>query len=144
MCSLRATPRLLVLFLTACIAVYFLVILPSQPSPLKGSSLLPEFVKDRLPSAAVTTKVDKAKLETLSLTEKQCRATFPGLMREIDDAVEDGPFDLEPNLGTGTGPLQAQIKDGKIWILDAPRRGDLSQDMREVSNDDGCLNFAKN
>jgi hypothetical protein len=33
--------------------------------------------------------------ESLSLTEEQCTAVFPGLMKEIDDAVARGPFDFE-------------------------------------------------
>jgi len=37
----------------------------------------------------------KETLENLSLTEEQCRATFPGLMKEIDDAVARGSMQVE-------------------------------------------------
>ncbi|TAQ91171.1 hypothetical protein B7494_g541 [Chlorociboria aeruginascens] len=38
---------------------------------------------------------DKDILENLSLTDDQCRYYFPGLMKEIDNAVGRGPFDLK-------------------------------------------------
>lgn len=55
----------------------------------------------------------KETLENLSLTEKQCRATFPGLMKEVDDAVARGPFDLKKEPDDYTGMVQLRIKDGK-------------------------------
>ncbi len=53
-------------------------------------------------------------LNTLSLNEHQCRATFPGLTKEIDDAVARGPFDLEKEPDDYAGLVQARIKDGKV------------------------------
>lgn len=53
-------------------------------------------------------------LENLSLTEEQCRATFPGLMKEIDDAVARGPFDLKKKPDDYTGMVQLRIKDEKV------------------------------
>ena len=54
-------------------------------------------------------------LNNLTLTEEECRATFPGLMREIDDTVALGPFDVKD---TGEfGPLQGRIKDGKVCFF---------------------------
>jgi hypothetical protein len=72
---------------------------------LKNRSLLGLF-STRHPS--------KKTLENLSLAEEQCRATFPGLMKEIDDAVARGPFKLEKEPDDYTGMVQLRIKDGKV------------------------------
>jgi hypothetical protein len=40
-------------------------------------------------------RVSKPALESLSLTELQCKAMFPRLTKEIDDAVARGPLDLK-------------------------------------------------
>ncbi|KAK8114186.1 hypothetical protein PG999_006255 [Apiospora kogelbergensis] len=59
--------------------------------------------------------------------EAVCATTFPGLTKEIDDVVAKGPFTLTK---TGDlGPLIARVKDGKLFILQSPRRTDLSEDM---------------
>ena len=50
----------------------------------------------------------------LALTEEQCRVTFPGLMKEIDDAVARGPFELKKEPDDYTGLVQLRIKDGKV------------------------------
>lgn len=64
---------------------------------------------------------------SLSLTEQQCRTAFPGLTDSIDDVVAEGPFEVKD---TGDlGPLQGRIKDGKIYIVNAQRRSDLSTEM---------------
>ncbi|KAL8392486.1 hypothetical protein RB595_002612 [Gaeumannomyces hyphopodioides] len=66
-------------------------------------------------------------LSSLSLTEQQCRDSFPGLMQSIDNVVAEGPFDVRD---TGDlGPLQGRIKDGKIYVVNAQRRSDLSAEM---------------
>ncbi|KAI1344852.1 hypothetical protein F5Y15DRAFT_421940 [Xylariaceae sp. FL0016] len=62
------------------------------------------------------------------LTEAQCRNTFPGLLKEVDDAVAKGPFTLERN-PLDLGPLIARIQDGKLYILSYARKSDLSRDM---------------
>ena len=56
----------------------------------------------------------KETLESLVLTEEQCRATFPGLTNEIDDAVARGPFDLKREPDDYTGLVQGRIKNGKV------------------------------
>lgn len=53
-------------------------------------------------------------LQSLSLTEDQCRAAFPGLTKEIDDAVARGPFPLKRQPDHRTGLVQGRIKDGKV------------------------------
>ncbi|KAI0454376.1 hypothetical protein F5B21DRAFT_243863 [Xylaria acuta] len=62
------------------------------------------------------------------LTEDQCRATFPGLLEQVDNEVAKGPFKLERSPGN-LGPLIARIRDGQLYILSAARKGDLSRDM---------------
>jgi hypothetical protein len=53
-------------------------------------------------------------LKSLSLTDEQCKATFPKLTKEIDDAVARGPFRLEKEPDDYQGLVQARIKDGKV------------------------------
>jgi hypothetical protein len=54
-------------------------------------------------------------LNNLSLDEKQCAAAFPGLTKEIDDVVAEGPFKVRD---TGDlGPIQARVKDGQVRAL---------------------------
>ena len=62
----------------------------------------------------------KETLEDLSLTEGQCRITFPGLMKEIDDAVARGPFTLKKEPDDYTGMVQLRIKDGKVSLFFNP------------------------
>lgn len=57
---------------------------------------------------------DKRILRDLGMTEEQCRATFPGLMTEIDDSVKRGPFELERQKNDYTGLVQGRIDDGKV------------------------------
>ncbi|AEO59270.1 hypothetical protein MYCTH_2307437 [Thermothelomyces thermophilus ATCC 42464] len=66
-------------------------------------------------------------LNNLSLDEAQCNAYFPGLTKEIDDAVAEGPFQVK-QMGD-MGPLQGRIKDGQISIIHAQRKSDLSKEM---------------
>jgi hypothetical protein len=50
----------------------------------------------------------------LNLSRGQCRLAFPGLERDIDDAVRLGPFDLQP--AGQLGPVQVRIRNGKVSI----------------------------
>jgi hypothetical protein len=65
----------------------------------------------------------KETTKSLSLTEQQCRATFPRLTKEIDNAVARGPFILEKKPDDYQGLVQARIKDGKVRV-DQASRGD--------------------
>ena len=57
-------------------------------------------------------------LHSRTLTEKQCRATFPGLLKEVDDAVARGPFVQDKlNPDNPFGPVTGRIKDGKASPL---------------------------
>ncbi|KAK7969439.1 hypothetical protein PG988_008512 [Apiospora saccharicola] len=72
-------------------------------------------------------KLSPELLNSRLMASQQCADTFPGLTKEIDDAVTKGPFTLTK---TGElGPLLARIKDGKLYILQSTRRADLSAEM---------------
>nr|CAD79685.1 hypothetical protein [Neurospora crassa] len=66
-------------------------------------------------------------LNNLFLDAETCRATFPGLMKEIDDTVAKGPFKVKRS--SDLGPMQVRIKDGKMYVLHAQRKRDLSREM---------------
>ena len=70
-----------------------------------GRSTEFEFAKQR-PSKQI--------LESLSLTEEQCHAAFPGLNKQIDDAAARGPFHLEKGPDNAHGSVEGRIKDGKV------------------------------
>lgn len=65
----------------------------------------------------VTRYPSKETLANLSLTEEQCRATFPGLTKEIDGAVARGQFKVEKEPDDYQGLVQGRIKDGKVLQL---------------------------
>lgn len=54
--------------------------------------------------------------ENLGMGEQDCRATFPGLFKEIDDSVARGPFQLERARNGYTGLVQGRIEHGKVCI----------------------------
>jgi hypothetical protein len=70
-------------------------------------------------------------LESLSLTDAQCKAMFPELTKEIDDAVARGPFDLKKQPADYAGLVQGRIRDGKLYIISVERNP--SRDMLYVS-----------
>lgn len=85
----------------------------------------------RTPATTIPWTLSADLLRNLSLDEEQCNAAFPGLTKEIDDSVAQGAFVLKQ---TGdSGPLQGRIKDGKLYIIHAQRRADLSNEMLNVS-----------
>ncbi|KAG0650419.1 hypothetical protein D0Z07_2927 [Hyphodiscus hymeniophilus] len=62
----------------------------------------------------------KETLNSLSLTEEQCDAAFPGLNKQIDDAAARGPFHLSKGLDTAHGSVEGRIKNGrKLYIISA-------------------------
>ncbi|KAJ0386712.1 hypothetical protein COL922a_003786 [Colletotrichum nupharicola] len=67
--------------------------------------------------------------DNLHLTEEQCQETFPGLTKEIDLAVAQGPFQL--NVDDASASLLGQIKNNKLFIIRAPRPVDMSEQWRE-------------
>jgi hypothetical protein len=61
----------------------------------------------------------KEPFERLDMTTKECTAVFPGLTKEIEDAVSIGPFELTRKPNYTTGMVQGRIEDGKVrsWNL---------------------------
>ncbi|CAP61700.1 uncharacterized protein PODANS_4_2690 [Podospora anserina S mat+] len=96
----------------------------SSSSSSSSSSLKPALSKQQLSQRPPPPEL----LNNLSLDEDQCNAAFPGLTKEIDDAVAEGPFTMK-RYSNNQGPLQGRIKDGQIYIIHAQRRKDLSQEM---------------
>lgn len=52
------------------------------------------------------------RFSTLHLTTEQCETTFPGLTQDLNDSISLGIFKIQPS--GDNGPLQVQIKDGKV------------------------------
>lgn len=132
--SRRQTARLLrqvVVASVACLVIYCLM-LGRQPDLLDSSSLSSwpqeaatktstssdDYNNDDDDGYAVLGRqhpLPPGVLDNRSLTEEQCRIYFPGLLKEVDDAVAKGPFALRPRNQTGhLGPLVARIRDGKV------------------------------
>ncbi|KAK5661650.1 hypothetical protein OQA88_9750 [Cercophora sp. LCS_1] len=107
--------------LGGCLSLYCFLFLSSTPSTTDNatSSHLPL----RAPSIPLTPEL----LNDLSLGEARCSAAFPGLTKEVDGAVAQGPFNVKPH--GDTGPVQGRIKDGQLYIIHAQRKADLSRDM---------------
>lgn len=85
----------------------------------------------RLQNGGLSKHPSKEILDSLFLTDAQCKATFPGLTKEIDDAVASGPFDLKKHPADYAGLVQGRIKDGKLYIISAEKSP--SRDMGYVS-----------
>ncbi|KAK4195914.1 glycosyl transferase family 90-domain-containing protein [Triangularia verruculosa] len=98
----------------------FVFLWTTPPSP----SVKPSPSKQQLSQRPLPPEI----LNNLSLDEDQCNAAFPGLTKEIDDAVAEGPFTMK-RYSNNQGPLQGRIKDGQIYIIHAQRRRDLSAEM---------------
>jgi len=60
----------------------------------------------------------KETLGSLSLTDNQCAEAFPGLNREIENAVTQGPFEMKkgPDDIIFSGSVKGRIKDGKVGL----------------------------
>ncbi|KAI0533182.1 glycosyl transferase family 90-domain-containing protein [Xylaria digitata] len=66
----------------------------------------------------------------LNLNEQQCKATFPDLTQDLDATVALGPFTLKR--AQGTGPLQARIKDGQLYIIHSGDADGLSPELLQA------------
>src|ERR1700709_120772 len=78
------------------------------------TTLLSSLPVRKIYSVFSTSYPPKETLENLSMTEEQCQDTFPGLTKEIDDAVARGPFELERARDDYTGLVQGRIENGKV------------------------------
>lgn len=52
---------------------------------------------------------------SLSLTQKECRNTFPGLFADLEYATRKGDIILEKDSGDYKGLVQGWIKDNKVF-----------------------------
>ncbi|KAF2119111.1 glycosyl transferase family 90-domain-containing protein [Lophiotrema nucula] len=55
--------------------------------------------------------------ERLDLDEKECRANFPSLARDVGDSVARGKFVFEKNSLDYQGLVQGRIKNGSMYVL---------------------------
>ncbi|KAI0012561.1 hypothetical protein F4779DRAFT_633365 [Xylariaceae sp. FL0662B] len=120
--------RQVVIVCVVCLALYCFLRMPpdaSLDSSRTMADTFPQSSKGRKPKKS---SPPPPPLNNRFLTEAQCAAAFPGLTKEIDDAVAQGPFTLERN-PHGLGPSILRIKDGKLSILSYARKSDLSRDM---------------
>ncbi|KAI0171410.1 hypothetical protein BJ166DRAFT_221953 [Pestalotiopsis sp. NC0098] len=124
MLNTRQTSRLRQIVII-CVGLLALYVFLSKPEASLDSSRA--VLDDWRSAAGKTTKLTEELLNNRFLTAQQCAAAFPGLTKDIDDAVAKGPFALEKS--GPLGPLIAQIKDGKLFILHAASTRDLSRDM---------------
>lgn len=53
----------------------------------------------------------------LGLTGQQCKNGFPGLEREIENAVREGRFGLRKEEDDVPGSIQGRIRDGKVGLV---------------------------
>lgn len=95
----------------ALLVLYMFLLHPDQNS---GSSRLATVELDDIPSSSAK-KLPPELLNNRLMTSQQCADTFPGLTKEIDDAVAKGPFTLTKT--SELGPLLARINDGKVGYL---------------------------
>jgi hypothetical protein len=77
---------------------------------------------DRIPvpnySSSIPSYPSEETIQSRSLTDEQCRAAFPGLLKEVDDAVARGQFKQDAfNPENPLGPVRGRIKDGKASLL---------------------------
>jgi hypothetical protein len=72
---------------------------------------------------AASEKGSREMFERLDLTAEECRATFPGLTKEVDDAVNRGPFQLKKAPGYTRGLVQGKIENGKVSSISHSKRG---------------------
>ncbi|KAI0454611.1 glycosyl transferase family 90-domain-containing protein [Xylaria acuta] len=83
-------------------------------------------LKQSIPASRTSSDV----YQSLNLSEQECKATFPDLTQDLDATVALGPFTLKQ--AHGAGPLQARIKDGRLYIIHAEGRGALSPELLQA------------
>lgn len=69
------------------------------------------------PSAIHTSESGRGHWRDLSLTTQQCKSEFPGLEKEIENAVAEGGFVLKKAADNVPGSIQGRIRDGKVIYL---------------------------
>lgn len=114
--SPRQTARLrqIVIIAVLCLAIYCFLLAP-EASLDSSRSTNPEAYKSpqRQSEGNERNALSPELLNNRFLTEDQCRASFPGLLDQVDDEVAKGPFKLERPQNS-LGPLIARIRDGQV------------------------------
>ncbi|KAF7549905.1 hypothetical protein G7046_g8188 [Stylonectria norvegica] len=113
----RQNTRLCLLTLVALCCLVLLHVKYFQPNTPKPSNIYP---KPPRPHSSQDI------FSHLALTDAQCRQTFPQLNSDLDAALSQGSFDLKYGKGA---VLNGKIENGELYILHAPRKGELSSLM---------------
>ncbi|ESZ99550.1 DUF821 domain-containing protein [Sclerotinia borealis F-4128] len=95
-----------IILLTVLVCIY--IYNAQSMNQNRRSSILQVSIDEQKPSADI--------LQSLSLTEDQCVATFPGLTKEIDDAVARGSFPLKKQPDHHTGLVQGRIRMERSYL----------------------------
>ncbi|CAK7209733.1 hypothetical protein SBRCBS47491_000541 [Sporothrix bragantina] len=109
--------RILVAVLGVCCVAYLLLFVQIR-SPQPGNGHRLDHLK-RKPS-----------FDNLGMSERECRATFPGLMDPIDAQVRRGPFPLQP--ANDLGPLQARVQHAQLRVVAAEKKGLLPPELLDA------------
>lgn len=127
--SARQTARLrqIVVVSVICLAIYCFLLEP-EDSLDSSRSANPEVYQQRQREERYETLPPEL-LNNRFLTEDQCRATFPGLLEQVDDEVAKGPFKLE-RLPSNLGPLIARIRDARYELINR----NLNNNNNKVTN----------
>ncbi|KAI1778105.1 hypothetical protein F4818DRAFT_438280 [Hypoxylon cercidicola] len=123
----RARLRQVVVVSVVCLALYCFLLVPDHS--LDSSRTVPETFPYAPRKPPRPREHPPELLDNRFLAAPQCAAAFPGLTREVDDAVARGPFALPRNARAGLGPLVARVRGGRLSILSYARRVDLGRDM---------------
>lgn len=126
---LKARPRRqlrqVTLVLGVCLVLYCLFFLSNTPAKFGDES--------RTSQAKPSSRHPPSELlNNLSLGEDECDAAFPGLTKEIDDTVAEGPFRVKQT-GDG-GPVQGRIRDGQVCCFSVATQCTIQADSHDLDN----------
>ncbi|KAF2965336.1 hypothetical protein GQX73_g8244 [Xylaria multiplex] len=115
--SARQTARLrqIVVVSVLCLAIYCFLLVPDESLDSSRSTNPEAYQTQTQPPARQRESAGRLSPDLLSnrfLPEDQCRASFPGLLDQVDGEVAKGAFKLEP-YPSNLGPLFARIRDGQ-------------------------------
>ncbi|KAI0486965.1 glycosyl transferase family 90-domain-containing protein [Xylaria cf. heliscus] len=109
------------ILLASSLLVYLILLARSGGAESPPPNLKPPIPANR-PSSDV--------YQSLNLSEQECKATFPDLTEDLDATIALGPFTLKQ--AHGAGPLQARIKDGRLYIIHAENTNALSAELLQA------------
>ncbi|KAI0802916.1 glycosyl transferase family 90-domain-containing protein [Xylaria sp. FL0064] len=97
---------------------------------LAHSHWIPNQRRHILKQSASTNISSQDVYHLLNLSEQECKDIFPDLTQDLDATVALGPFKLKQ--AHGTGPLQARIKDGQLYIIHSEDKNTLSPELLQA------------